>query len=185
MSTSKSPNRWKGFVLGVVGGAAGTLAMNYYWQGVQVATGKDPRQEQSDSGPQPLDDISLAGQQHEEGESSTAAMGRILNEAATGKEPGKETKSTLSNLVHWTYGMLVGGVYGAVRGGSAGIPDAPGGLAYGTGLWLFGSELTVPLLGLSEGPTATTPESHAYGLGAHFAYGLVAAATTQALYKLL
>ena len=74
MGKSKSPNRWKGFVLGVVGGAAGTLAMNYYWQGVQAATGKDPRQEQNDSGPQPLDDISLVGQQHEEGESSTAAM---------------------------------------------------------------------------------------------------------------
>ena len=187
MSKAESPNRWKGFVLGVVGGAAGTLAMNYYWQGVQAVTGKDPRQEQSEraSRPQPLDDISLVGQQHEEGESSTAAMGRILSEATTGKEPGKETKTTLSNLVHWAYGILVGGIYGALRGGSAGIPDAPGGLAYGTGLWLFGSELTVPLLGLSEGPTATTPGSHAYGLGAHFAYGLVAAATTQALYRLL
>ncbi len=133
-----------------------------------------------------LDDISLVGEHHKEDESSTMAVGRILDKTLTGKEPrSKETKTTLSNEVHWAYGMTVGGIYGALRGGAAGIPDIPGGLAYGTGLWLFGSEVALPLLGLSPGPTTSSPASHAYGLGAHFAYGLATAATKQMLYRLL
>jgi hypothetical protein len=81
--------------------------------------------------------------------------------------------------------LAVGGLYGALRGGSAGAPDVPGGLAYGTGLWLFGSELARPLLGLSAGPTSQPLSAHAHALGAHFAYGLATAATTQVLYQLL
>jgi hypothetical protein len=185
MGKTDDPNRWKGFVLGVVGGAVGVLAMGYYWQAVTALTGQDPRKEKNEDGPHALDDIAVAGQHHQEGESSTAAMARILDEAATGKEPKKETKMTLSTLIHWGYGMLVGGLYGAMRGGAADVPDVPGGLGYGTGLWLFGSELAVPMLGLAEGPTTQPLESHAYALGAHFVYGTVAAATTQILYRVL
>jgi hypothetical protein len=178
-------NHWKGLVLGVVGGAAGLVAMRYYWRTITAMTGKDPRSQTSDSGSRALDDMSVVGRHHKEGESSTAAAGRLAFEAAVGKEPKRETKAALSSGVHWTYGLVVAGLYGALRGGSAGVPDAAGGLAYGTGLWLFGSELAVPLLGLSSGPTTRPFSSHAYGLGAHFAYGLTTAAATQSLYWLL
>ncbi len=178
-------NHWKGLALGVVGGVAGVLAMQYYWQAVTALTGQDPRKATTDAGPHALDNLSLVGQQHEADESSTAAVGRLLNAAATGKEePKKETKATLSTLVHWGYSLTVAGLYGAVRGGT-GVPDAGGGLVYGTGLWLFGSELAVPLLGLADGPTTQPLASHAHGLGAHVVYGLATAATTQVLYRLL
>lgn len=182
---SKEINHWKGFVLGVVGAAAGITAMKYYWQGVTSVTGKDPRSEPNTSDMHALDDIAVAGEHHKPGESSTAAIGRLAYEATADKEPKKETKEMLSNAVHWGYGLFVGGLYGAVRGGSSKLIDVPGGLAYGTGLWLFGSELAVPMLGLSKGPTTESLAGHAYGLGAHFAYGLATAATTQLLYKVL
>lgn len=52
------------------------------------------------------------------------------------------------------------------------------------GLWLFGDELGVALLGLTKGPTAYPPVLHVNSLLAHVAYGLASAATTQALHRL-
>ncbi len=178
-------NHWKGLALGVAGGVAGLTAMRYYWQAATaVRGGKDPRGETSDTGPHKLDDISLVGEHHKEGESSTASIGRILDKAVTGEDPGKEAKTVLSYGVHWGYGLTMAGLYGTLRGG-AGIPDPLGGLAFGTALWLLGSEIALPLLGLSAGPTTIPKSGHMWALGAHFAYGLTTAATTQILYKLL
>ena len=184
MAKATERNRWKGFVLGVVGGAVGTFAMGYYWQAVVALVGDDPRQAQAAGGPHALDDIALVGKHYARGESSTAALGRLIGQAMLGKQPGKQAQTLLSNGVHWTYGSLLGGLYGAWRGGT-GLLDVPGGLAYGTGIGLLGSELALPLLGLAAGPTTQPLESHAYGLGAHWVYGLATAATTQLLDALL
>jgi hypothetical protein len=182
----KDVNRWKGFVLGAVGGAVGVMAMEGYWKAVVTITGKDPREASvpKNKKPQALDDISLVGQQHKEGESSTEAVGRIAFEGVTGKKPrSKETRRTLSYEVHWAFGMTAAALYGALRG-SARVPDVLGGLALAVGLWGLGDELAVPLLGLAGGPTSSPPELHAYTLGAHVAYGLTTAAVAQVLDKI-
>jgi hypothetical protein len=180
----RAPNRWKGFVLGAIGGGAGVMAMTYYWKAASALAGGDPRKAQGDLGTHALDHISLVGAHHQEGESTTAAAGRILYRQATGKEPeAQETKTTLSYLVHWALSMGMSGLYGATRG-RADVPDVTGGLALAVGLWLFGDELGVALLGLAKGPTAFPPVLHANSLGAHVAYGLASAATTQVLHRL-
>ncbi|MDQ2806143.1 MAG: DUF1440 domain-containing protein [Chloroflexota bacterium] len=184
MAKAGERNHWKGFVLGLVGGAVGTWAMGAYWGAVTALAGDDPRQAKVAGGPHGLDDISLVGQHYKAGESSTAALGRLIGQAVLGKPPGKQATTLLSNAVHWSYGSLLGGLYGAVRGGT-GLLDVPGGLAYGTGVGLLGSEVALPLLGLAAGPTTQPLESHAYGLGAHWVYGLAVAATTQVLDALL
>jgi uncharacterized membrane protein len=174
-------NRWKGFVVGAAGSAAGVLAMRAYWQVASILSGGDPRQQTGNPEPQALDDISVVGTHHEQGESSTAAMGRIAYELIAGKPPAsEETRTTLSYLVHWGYSMLMGGLYGALRG-RARWPDAKGGLGLGLGVWGLGDELATPLLGLAKGPTAYPPALHAHAFGAHVAYGLASAAATQAL----
>ena len=90
----------------------------------------------------------------------------------------------LSELVHWGYGLLQGGLYGAARASARGL-DLEGGVVYAGLLWLIGDELAVPLLGLQGGPTAATPMQHVNRLGAHVAYGLGTAAVTQTLKHLL
>lgn len=181
----RRPNRWKGFVLGLSGGAAGTLAMNYYWQVVVATTGEDPRQQISSAEQQTLDDISLVDQQARPDESSTAAIGRIGYETVTGSEPkAEETKTTLSNAVHFGYGIAQGGVYGVLRGSAVG-PDVQGGAVFGTALWLLGDELGIPLLGLSQGPTAYPVNQHIHRFAAHLVYGLTTSAVTQLLHRLL
>lgn len=179
----KQINRWKGFVLGAIGGAAGTWAMSRYWQAIVAIEGKYPRAVEPNKQGLPLDDISLVGKQHKEGESSTDAVGRLLYKKLTGKEPrSKETLTTLSYIVHWVFGMTMGGLYGALRG-PARVPDIPGGLALAVGVWGLGDELGIALLGLAEGPTAYPLQMHMHTLGAHVAYGLTTATVTQVLDK--
>ena len=184
---SNKRNRWKGLVLGFFGGIAGILAMRLYWLRVQQLTGRDPRKDYDESevpDTDALDSISLVGRQHKEGESTTAAMGRIIYRQFTGEEPGKETKSALSYLVHWLIGTSGSSVYGAART-KAGLLDVQGGLALGNALWLLGDEMAGPLLGLTQGPTAYPPQMHVHTWGAHMAYGLASATATQLLYRLL
>jgi hypothetical protein len=186
--THHEVNRWKGFVLGALSGVAGVLAMRAYWQAATAITGQDPRQVSKEGETPPalraLDSISLVGRNHKEGESSTEAMGRILYRLVVGQEPqSQETRTTLSYLIHWIISMFMSGVYGAARG-PAGAPDAQGGMALGAGLWLFGDELAMPLLGLTDGPTAYPPQLHAHSWGAHLAYGLASSGATQLLHLL-
>jgi hypothetical protein len=96
-------NRWRGFVLGALGGIAGVVAMHYYWKAAASLAGGDPRKkEKGNDQPGPLDD-----------------------------------------------------------------------------------ELAMPLLGLTDGPTAYPAELHAHGLAAHLAYGAATALATQLLLRVL
>lgn len=171
----------KTFAFGVVGGIAGTLAMRYYWQAVEKLTGRDPRTETRD-GDHALDDISVVGQHHEEGEPSTAAMGRELYEAAEHEAPDRITSQRLSQGVHWTYGMSQGVALDAFR---AKIFDSAllGGLTYGAGMWLLGDEIAVPAMGLADGPTKFPLDQHLHRLGAHLVYGAAAAGVSGALHR--
>lgn len=89
----------------------------------------------------------------------------------------------LSEAVHWSFGTLMGALYGALRD-RADRPDLGGGLAFGSGVWLFASELMLPLVGLAPGPTMSPAQQHTKELGAHLVYGTVVAAVTQALQRL-
>jgi len=124
------------------------------------------------------------GRLHREGEPSMQVTGRVLHEAATGTEPGPQETKVLSEVVHWTFGAGMGALYGAIRG-SAGVPDAMGGIAFGSAVWLLFSEIAVPLLGLAPPPTRTPLKGHLGHLGGHWVYGLITAATLQTLRKTL
>ncbi len=183
-----SQNPWKGLVLGAVGGAAGTLAMGYYFKAIshlpEVDIEADIRP-LTDPLPHSLDNVSLVGTQYKAEEGSTAALGRIIYQALAHQEPDtQETKALLSQLVHWNFGMSMGSLYGMLRGQSS-FPDIGGGMLFGSSVWLFGSEMMVPLLGLSPGPAASPVAQHAKEFGAHLVYGAVAAATTQLLQRIL
>lgn len=181
-------NRWKGLVLGAVGGAVGTLAMGYYFKALAAlpsCNGTGDSSEHADFPLHGLDDISLVGRHYHEGEGSTAALGRIAYQTLAHRPPeSQEIKTVLSQLVHWNFGMGMGSLYGAIRGRAA-VPDTTGGLIFGVSVWLFASELLVPLLGLSPGPTTSPPSQHAKEFGAHIVYGVVTAATTQVLQRMV
>jgi hypothetical protein len=181
-------NRWRGLVLGAAGGAAGTMAMGLYFKALPaLAAGEDQPGDDStaqENGSHAFDDISLVGKHYQDGEGSTVAVGRLAYQTVVGRAPeAQETKTVLSEAVHWSFGTSMGALYGMLRD-RAGWPDLGGGLAFGAGVWLFASELLLPLLGLAPGPTATPAQRHAKEFGAHLVYGAVVAAVTQALQRL-
>jgi len=123
--------------------------------------------------------MSPLGPQHRKNESATDALGRIAYENIAGKEPAQPTKQKLSWIVHIGYGLLVAAGYGAVRGRTRHF--VRDGLLFGAGLWLFGDEIAVPLLGLADKPTAYPAIRHAQALAQHLGFGVATAATTRAL----
>ncbi len=174
------PNPLEGFLLGVVGANLGLAAMTLY-QNFAAKPVFDASPEANKHPGGALDSISAVGKQHEDGESSTAAVGRMALETATGQGPKTDAMATaLSYGVHWGFGMLMGGVYGAIRSGKGGS-DVGLGLAFGAGLWAVADEVIVPVLGLQEGPTKAPKTQHANRLVSHLLYGAGLALGTQAI----
>ncbi len=181
----EAPNRWRGLVIGLAGGLVGTAVMGGFWGVLQKVAGSDPRAATREGDAHPLDDISLIGKHAGDDESSTAAVGRIAYERLAGSPPeSDETKATLSYVVHYGFGALHGGMYGAW---SEGLDQAPftSGSLYGTGLWLSSDEAAISLLGLAPGPGKYPLAQHASRLGAHLAYGIGTGVTTSILRRLL
>ena len=165
---------------------AGLAAMRVYWQGVAPKVEEKVNLGGSDVYPVDLDDISIVEGHNRGEESATAVLGSLIYRTIVGEEPQtEETKELLSYLVHWGYGILQGGLYGAWQANNGRSPDLKSGATFATGLWLLGDELVVPLLGLQSGPTAVAPEGHINRLGAHLAYGLATAVTSRLLHKIL
>jgi hypothetical protein len=181
---SRRRNRWRGLVLGAVGGAAGTMAMGLYFKALSTLAHSDDQSsadgEGQANGWHALDDISLVGKHYQQGEGSTEAVGRIAYQTVAGKPPkAQETKALLSEAVHWSFGTSMG----ALRE-QADWPDLGAGLAFGSAVWLFASELLLPLLRLAPGPTTSPAPQHAKEFGAHRVYGAFVAVVTQELQRL-
>lgn len=180
---------YRGVLLGLVGGLVGTLAMGQYW--TRVAPKVQPPTQEEDgeeagqkAGPQPdQHSISPLGQQHQNGESSTAALGRFAYELVAHKTPSKDTRAVLSEAVHWGMGAGSGALYGALSSGSGGHPLS--GVLFGAALWLSADETLVPLLGLQDGPASSGWRGHLNRLGAHVSYGAALGLSVWALGKLL
>lgn len=172
---------------GALASVAGLVAMDLFHRGMKRVADRDgPGEAEQNGGSgsrhrfERLDDISLVGQHHREGEPATVALGRLAYERVKGREPSRERKAQLGTAVHWGYGMAVGALFGFLESRMR-TDDIPAGLGYGAALWLLGDELAVPLLGLADGPTAHPPGVHAQALGAHLVYGLATGAAIKAL----
>jgi len=165
----------KRYLAGAAGGAAGVVAMNYSLKLLSKL---------GDGAPVREHDISLVGRRHRKGEPATAALARVAFQKVAGREPSEAASKILAAAIHWGYGIDMGGLYGLARG-HAGIKDIKAGLAFGAALWALGDLAGVPLLGLGEGPKAYSLKTHARYLGAHLAYGLMAAMASQAIDRVL
>ncbi|NVB82123.1 MAG: DUF1440 domain-containing protein [Kofleriaceae bacterium] len=124
--------------------------------------------------------MSPFGPQHEPDEGATEALGRIVYERVVGREPSPRTKTVLSWTAHLAVGFATAALYAVIRGGKNKHVLLEGAL-FGTGLWIVMDELTVPLLGLSDKPTAYPASQHAQALAQHLGFGIATVATTRAL----
>jgi len=179
-----TPNRWKGLVLGVVGGLIGAYAMQRYKNDLlpklfpDVA---DPAKASPSS--DPLEQRSPLGSLYQPGETAYQAAGRVAYQLLRGNAPREpRERQRLGDLAHWAVGLLLGVSYGATR--TSTLPrDIAGGFFYGIRIWL-GDEIVLPLVGLRAGPTRFSLRQHFALLTSYWVYSFITANATRLLYRL-
>ena len=141
--------------VGIVGGLAASAAMNGFqaaWSAVQQRL--EP--EQDDGGDEP---------------STVKAADRVTK--ATAGEPVPEPKrQAAGEMVHYGFGAVLGGLYGAARSIDSRV-SAGFGMPFGAAVWAVADEAAVPALGLSGPPAETAPSTHLYSLLSHLLFGAV------------
>lgn len=142
-------------LVGVAAGISASFVMNQF----QAALGSLPKNGDSDS---------------DEGEKSkptTVKAADVVSGAVTGKPVSNEMRGVAGAAVHYGFGALLGGLYGAVGAVEPGL-RAGFGTAYGAAAALVADEAMVPAMGLSPPPQETPASSHAYGMVSHLVFGI-------------
>ena len=178
-----TPDRRIGLAAGIIGGVVGLYALRIYWQ--EIAPLLFPPDAHPDSPYlNPADPVALVGQQYQEGESSTEAVGRVAYELLSGQVvTSAAERSALADKVLLAWTVTSGAAYGATRT-TTHIRDFASGVFYGIRLWL-GDTWISALLGFRPAPAAFTPRQHLWRLSAIWVYSFTTTAITRIVYRLL
>ena len=98
-------------------------------------------------------------------------LGDKLAKATAGHELTRTGEKVFAQTMHWTFGPLAAGIYGATVEAwpFAGVGY---GTAFGTVLWALTHESTLPALGLSAPPTKASTDEQLSELFTHELYAL-------------
>src|SRR5690349_14702168 len=144
-----------GALAGMIGGAVGSWVMNQY-----IAAQQPPAQQPAQ--PEPADRSKAEGEERQQARSSqkesqqgeskededaTVKTAEAISRNRFGHELSPQEKKIAGPAVHYGYGSLVGGLYGAVAEATP-LASAGFGMLYGMALWALGDETAVPALRL-------------------------------------
>jgi hypothetical protein len=166
------PSILRGVVTGVAAGIAATLIMDQFLKltsAGQKAVEKKIKLAEGESPWQIAHEQVQQEQQAAAQEDSTEIVARKIAEAA-GTSLDKEKKKIAGRVVHYTFGTLMGIVYGI---SAELIPEVTtgAGTAFGTLLFLGADEVAVPAFQLAPPPTGTPATDHLQHWAAHVVYG--------------
>ena len=169
---SRKPSVLRGLIVGATAGIAATLVMDQFQKlsaASQKALEKQKKLSQGESPWTIAHEQALEEQKQASQENSTVIVARNLAEAV-GREIPPDNKQQAGNAVHYTFGTLMGVVYGLT---AEFLPEisSGGGTAFGTLLFLGADEIAVPALHLAPPPTETAPTDHLQHWAAHVVYG--------------
>ena len=166
----------KGLVAGLAGGLVASWTMNQFQAAWTKATEgfEKPHGAQSMQ-PSEGQQTGQDPEQKENQDDATVKTARAISEGIFGHKLEENEKKPAGTVVHYAFGTATGGLYGAVAEFAPEVTTAAG-LPFGAAFWLVADEITVPLLGLSKGPSEYPPSTHAYALASHLVYGLTAEA---------
>lgn len=153
------PHAGKGFAAGLVAGLLASCVMNGFqtlWSVLAPPVRKRPAKGE------PEEDTTVR--------TASAISRNLLRRELTERE-----KRFAGPLVHYAFGSLVGGLYGAVAERNPRV-TAGAGLPFGAVFWLVADETAVPLLRLSAPPGRYPLAVHVYALASHLVFGWTAEA---------
>jgi len=174
------PSIWKGMVAGLAGGLVASWTMNQFqaaWTRIAEGAVK-PHGAQS---MKPSDGSQgEQGQDSQNDENATVKAARAISKEVFGHDLQESEKEPAGAAVHYAFGTLSGGMYGALAEVTPQVTTAAG-LPFGAGFWLLADEISVPLLGLAKPPTEYPVSTHVYALASHLVYGVTAEMSRRAL----
>ena len=173
---------WKGLVAGLIGGLVASWTMNKFqaaWskaaEGFEKPHGAQSLQpSEGDDGEQPSEE------NKKNQDDATVKAARVIAQGVFGHELKESEKEVAGAAVHYAFGTMTGGFYGAV---AEFVPEVTVGvgLPFGVTFWIVADETAVPLLGLSKPPTEYPVSTHVYALASHLVYGLTAEVVRRAM----
>jgi putative membrane protein len=181
-------NVLKGLVAGLAGGLVASWTMNQFqaaW--TRVAEGfEKPHGAQSmqpSEGPNPNETNEASGQAQnqaneakEDQDDATVKTAKIISRNVFGHELQQSEKKPAGAAVHYAFGTVTGGMYGAMAELTPQVTMGAG-IPFGAVFWVVADEVAVPLLGLAKGPTEYPVSTHVYSLASHLVYGATAELT--------
>ena len=177
-------NVWKGMVAGLAGGLVASWTMNQFQAAWTRLAGNDEKPHGAQS-MQPSEG-SKGSEEHDikEQDDATVETAKAISEGVFGHKLQESEKKPAGAAVHYAFGTATGALYGALAEVSPQVTTAAG-LPFGAAFWLIADEISVPLLGLSKGPTEYPLSTHAYALASHFVYGVTTEITRRAVRQVL
>jgi putative membrane protein len=119
-----------------------------------------------------------------EPDDATVETAKVISRAVFDHELQEREKKAAGAVVHYAFGTATGGLYGALAEVTPQVTTAAG-LPFGAAFWLIADEVSVPMLGLSKGPTEYPVSTHVYALASHLVYGVTAEFSRRALRQVL
>src|SRR5215470_3728973 len=143
---------WKGIVAGLAGGLIASWTMNQF----QAAWTKLAENSEKPHGAQSMQPAQGSsgdqGQDAKEQDDATVKAAQAISEGVFGHELQESEKKPAGAAVHYAFGTASGALYGALAEVAPQVTTAAG-LPFGAAFWLVADEVSVPLLGLSKGPS--------------------------------
>jgi putative membrane protein len=183
MSNNDS-NLLKGMVAGLAGGLLASWTMNQFqaaW--TRMAEGGEKSHGAQSMKPSEGSQGEQANDTHEQ-DDATVETAKAISKTVFGHELQESEKEPAGAAVHYAFGTLSGGLYGALAEITPQVTTAAG-LPFGAGFWLLADEISVPLLGLAKGPTEYPVSTHVYALASHLVYGVTAELGRRAVRQVL
>jgi hypothetical protein len=177
-------NVWKGLVAGLAGGLVASWTMNQFqaaWtriqEGAEKSHGAQSMQPAEGSSGDQSQDV-------KEQDDATVEVAKIVSREVLGHELQESEKKPAGAAVHYAFGTMSGGLYGALAEVTPQVTTGAG-VPFGAAFWLLADEISMPLLGLSKGPTEYPVSTHAYALASHLVYGATAVLSRRAIRNVL
>lgn len=203
-------NVLKGVVAGLVAGLVASWTMNQFqaaWsrmaagfekphgaQSMQPSEGPNPDElaesgsnqmmAQTQSPDKQSPEQKQSSQEKENQDDATVKTAKAISEGIFGHKLTDSEKKPAGTVVHYAFGTVTGGMYGAMAELTPKV-TAGAGVPFGAIFWLTADEMAVPLLGLAKGPTEYPVSTHAYSLASHLVYGLTTELSRRAIRQVL
>ena len=179
----------KGAIAGMAAGLAASYVMNKFqslWMRAAQAIKSENEASQASEGEAEQEKAggTSSATEEQEPQDPLSKTAKAVSEKVLRKDISTEQAQKAAPAVHYGFGTMVGGVYGALAE-IAPLFRLGNGTAYGAAVWLFADEIALPLLKLSKAPQKYPVSQHLYALVSHLVYGATTHALSRAVRRVL